>query len=173
MAWGLGPWPQRAHFGQGGWDHGPYCKVGVQGPNRPRGPVSYISPPLICARPLLDLCPAPGDKSRNPRDRNYLGSSTGKYWTVKRPINVPLKCALYLNIGLAVIIVWWFMNRGGARVVVKMGIRRVSRSSLIKCHLFPLLAPINSSFWISTSLLHSSFSKLPLCRAYCFLALIL
>ena len=107
----------------------------------------------------------PRGESRNPRDDNYPGSSTGGYWTVERPINAPSKGASYLTIGSAVIIVWQFVNRGGALVTIKVGTRRVSCSSFIEYHLFPLLAPINSSFWNSTSLFHFSFSKLPLCHA--------
>ena len=32
-------------FSQGCRDHGPHYKAGVQGPNRPKGPMPYISPP--------------------------------------------------------------------------------------------------------------------------------
>ena len=118
------------------------------------------------ARPPGDSCLAPRDESRNPRDNNYSGSSIGGYWTVERPINAPSKSASYLTIGSVVIIVWQFVNRGGALVTVKVGIRRVSHSLFIEYHLFPLLAPINSSFWNSTSPFHFSFSKLPFCHAY-------
>ena len=40
-------------FSQGCRDYRPHYKVGVQGPNRPEGPVPYISPPppLIHAWP--------------------------------------------------------------------------------------------------------------------------
>ena len=41
---GLGP-----NFEQRDWDHGPHCKVEAQGPNGPRDPMPYNSPPFICA----------------------------------------------------------------------------------------------------------------------------
>ena len=71
---------------------------------------------------------------------------------VEFPAPYLLKGALYLTVD--------------TRVAVEVGIHRVSHSLFIKRHLFPYLAPINSPFLISFSLLHFSHSKLLPCHAF-------
>ena len=124
--------------------------------------VPYISPPLIHAR-------LPGkikESKRHLRLRRLTGGSLGGF---KNPLMRSQKACCPGPFGSAVIITWWFVNRGGAHVswhwhpkvflLTKPHYGWLDAASLS-------LASINRSSQIIFSLSHSLLSEFSLYRAF-------